>query len=90
MPSHSRIIYIDGSAVGIACSRGPKATQHCSCEGGCGAAATKQCDYPLRFGTKVKGTCSRYICEAHATKIDGDRDYCPAHARKAARDAEGR
>ncbi len=91
MPSRSQIIYVDGTAVGIACSRGPSTAVTCSAEAGCCRdAATKQCDYPLRFGTKSRGTCSKYICAKHAEQFPGGLDYCPAHARKAKRDAEGR
>jgi hypothetical protein len=74
------------------------ATRHverrlCSAEAGnCNKPATKQCDYPIRFGTKSKGTCDRYLCAAHAHDVEGQPDthYCPVHHRKAAADGAGR
>lgn len=82
----------DGRAVTvIACSRESRRT--CSAEAGCcNKPATKQCDYPVRFGTRSKGTCDRYLCDSHAHAVNGDPDthYCPVHHRKAEADARGR
>lgn len=89
MPPRSQLIVVDGTAIGIACSRVAPIT--CTAEAGCCSEhATKQCDYPVKYGTKSRGTCSKHICDKHAVRIDGDRDYCPAHARKHQRDEAGR
>jgi hypothetical protein len=64
------IIAPDGTRM-IACSgrrRRPR------CAFGCGAFATKQCDFP-----RGKGTCDRHLCDAHAVNVGPDRDYCHDH-----------
>lgn len=62
----------------IVCTRGrkPAACQ----EPGCTRPHTKLCDYPVtRRGGPA--TCDRKICDAHATGVGPDTDYCTAHAR---------
>lgn len=88
MPMQSKVIHLEGGGIAIACTRTSPRT--CSAEAGCcNKPATKQCDYPIRFGTRSKGTCDRYLCADHA-HAHGDLDLCPAHHRKAEADARGR
>lgn len=69
-------IYDDnGNAIGIACSRGPKA--RCTvCKS---RPATKLCDFALS-GSKAGQTCDRAMCERCAAHAGRNLDYCPAHA----------
>lgn len=80
-------IYNDGQMIGIACGRGQ--TQRCQW---CGSKSTKLCDYPITkpvFGQPdSKSTCDKPICARCAVSIGPNRDYCPPHARFAAKQVE--
>lgn len=61
------------------CRRGP-----CQIDG-CEGLGTRFCDYPLSGKKQGQTTCSRFMCEGHATRADGvtGLDYCPAHVAHA-------
>lgn len=67
------IITIDGRSVGIICGRN---IRHTKCKF-CGAACTKECDYP---SSKRSGTCDAKLCDRCATSGGAELDYCPTHA----------
>ena len=78
---------LPGGVEGWVCSRGRQ--QH-RCRF-CGSVSAAQCDYPLR-GARAGSTCSAHMCRSCATNqgaaADGDTiDYCPAHAKLAAKAA---
>jgi len=79
----------NANAIGIACSRGRRGKR---CKQ-CGAHATKQCDFALT-GRAQGRTCDVYLCDRCAVRqpgraVDGDSiDYCPPHARFAAKPLE--
>lgn len=52
---------------------------------GCGRPHTKLCDAPVNRKAKP-GTCDAKLCDAHATKLGPERDICPAHAARAAKE----
>lgn len=57
-------------------------TQRCQTPG-CGRPSTKLCDWPTKDGNPdgtIK-TCDRRICDACATSINVNIDYCPLHAK---------
>lgn len=72
----------DGNAIAVTCSRGDR-RKPCS-TANCTGRATKLCDYPLAKG----GTCDRPVCARCATSVGPDKDYCPPHARHAAKQQE--
>ncbi len=73
------IVGADGRTVRLACTRGRK---HAACSvPGCGREHTKLCDYALT--NTSSGTCDAKLCDAHASRVGPDRDYCPPHARLA-------
>jgi hypothetical protein len=54
---------------------------------GCGRPSSRLCDYPLvplEFGKEPK-TCDAKLCPRCAVKVGPNADYCPAHARMAAK-----
>lgn len=53
----------------------------------CNAEHQKLCDYPLG-GKKAGQTCDKKICDAHATSVGHNKDYCPPHAKLAERKGE--
>ncbi len=71
-----RTIVLENGETAIVCSRGER-RKRCK---ECNRDATKQCDFPLR-GSKSGKTCDVYLCNACATPVGNDRDYCPPHAR---------
>lgn len=75
-----RTINLGNGATAIVCTRGER--RHRCKE--CGHAASRQCDYPLR-GKASGRTCSAYLCARCAVVVGPDRDYCPPHARLAAK-----
>lgn len=51
---------------------------------GCAQRHTKLCDYPVtRKGQP--GTCDAKLCDLCAKSVGPDKDYCPPHARLAAK-----
>jgi transcriptional regulator with XRE-family HTH domain len=64
------------------CSRGQGRHSHRCKE--CGARASKQCAYALAAKAARK-TCDVWLCERCAVVVGTDRDYCPPHARHAAK-----
>ena len=66
-------------AAGHACLRGVKA-KYC----GCGAVATLQCDGRIPGARGRRRRCAAYVCAAHATPVDAERDHCPDCAAAAA------
>lgn len=75
-------VKLPGGGYAIVCSRGRR-PKRCS---SCGRASSKLCDYPLR-GEKAGKTCDLPICDACATHVPPDTDYCPPHARLMAAEA---
>jgi hypothetical protein len=78
----------DAKGVAIVCSRGGRRKAPCSVAG-CGRDHTKLCDHPVARRHRFKGklpsaTCDAKLCDGHAVPQGPDRDYCPAHAKKAA------
>lgn len=67
----------DGKVIAIVC--GPRGRQKYCSVPGCKRPATKQCDFPVK--KKVSHTCDKYLCDAHATSVGVEIDYCPAHAK---------
>lgn len=61
---------------GIVCTRGAR-TAPCSVPG-CGRRHTKLCDFPI---ATRDGTCDAMLCDAHATRVAPNKDYCPPHAK---------
>ena len=73
----------DGITV-IVCSRRP--AQPCSVPG-CQRRYEKLCDYPVTRNGQA-ATCDANLCAKCAVPQKGpDRDFCPAHAKLAARKA---
>lgn len=66
----------DGKFVGIACTRGRGLRPSRCVEPGCAVPHTKLCDWSMGNGK----TCDRKMCDAHATRVGDDVDYCPRHA----------
>jgi hypothetical protein len=66
-----------GRVIGIGCTRAPLPT----CDStACRKPGNLLCDFPvMRRGRKL--TCSRRMCQAHATKVGPRRHYCPPHAK---------
>lgn len=78
MPCHT--LKLPGGGVAIACSRGFKQSP-CSVPG-CANRSSKLCDYPVvREGKQT--TCDAKLCDRCAVKVGRDKDFCPAHSRKA-------
>ena len=72
-------IDLGNGATAIVCTR--ERAKRCK---ECGAAASRQCDFPLR-GRAAGRTCSAYLCERCAVRTTAGLDYCPPHARIAAK-----
>lgn len=66
----------DGNAAGFIC--GPRSMIGPTCRF-CGRLANKRCDWDVG---ELIGTCSSWICDAHAESIADDIDLCPDHSRK--------
>lgn len=82
MPPCDDILNDKGERIGFACSRGRQPKQYC---GTCKTkAATRLCDFPLT-GPKAGQTCSAPLCGGCSKSMGKDLDYCPAHARLAAK-----
>lgn len=77
-----RTINLGNGATAIVCTRGERSH---SCRE-CGARASKQCDYALR-GRASGRTCSVYLCDRCAVVAGAELDYCPTHARVAAKES---
>jgi hypothetical protein len=75
-----RFIDLGNGVTGIVCTRGERAKR---CKA-CGDRASRQCDFPLR-GKATGRTCDANLCERCAVVVGPDRDYCPPHARLAAK-----
>jgi hypothetical protein len=65
---------LDGSTA-IACSRNRR--KPCSVPG-CSSPATQLCDFPLK-GAAEGRTCSRNLCQGHATTQPDGKEFCPPH-----------
>jgi hypothetical protein len=63
--------------VAIIC-RGHSSGKRARCGvGSCGRPHTRLCDFPTRSGR----TCDVKLCDLHTSR-DGERDFCPFHARQ--------
>ena len=72
----------------IVCRRG-RAPSSAPCSVvGCSRPHMRLCDFPLA-GAKLGQTCDAKLCEEHASRQVDTRDYCPPHARLAARGNPG-
>jgi len=79
------VIEVPGGAA-IVCTRGrSRSSRACV---GCGARATRLCDYRVAPGRGEQGLCSAPLC-ARCTRKHGGLDHCPAHdlARAAAQES---
>jgi hypothetical protein len=66
----------NGKWVGTIC--GTERYRKCSVPE-CRAHGRFQCDFAV--ATRQSGTCDRYMCERHRTRVGPDRDFCPPHQR---------
>jgi hypothetical protein len=74
-----RTFDLGNGVTGIACTR--ERRKRCK---ECGATGDRLCDYPLR-GKAAGRTCDVRLCSRCAVVVGPDRDYCPPHARLAAK-----
>lgn len=55
----------------------------------CGRFSTKLCDFPIKVGDiGHTRTCDAPMCDACATRVGPNRDYCPNHAKPAVSESE--
>jgi hypothetical protein len=73
-------INLGNGVTGIVCTRGERAKR---CKA-CGDRASRQCDFGLTARAAGR-TCDVHLCERCAVVVGPERDYCPPHARLAAK-----
>lgn len=69
-------VRLPNGAIAIVCSRGGRRLKAEPCSV-CGKAAGRLCDFPTGKGR----TCDAPLCSSCSTKLSGDRDLCPDHAK---------
>lgn len=76
------VVLPGGKGRAIVCGPRPKARPCKTCYDRTGRyeRSTKLCDFP--DPTRPSGTCDAPMCDAHATRVGPDRDYCPKHRQE--------
>lgn len=76
------VVKLPDGASAIVCGSRPRAKK-CNC--GSGLKASLLCDFPMiGEGHRLSKTCDAPCCQNCAAHIGPDRDYCRAHAPRAA------